>query len=197
MKVDYDCIVCGTHKTGYRSKPAAVGRFCSYACKARWLSRSRKRTANNLPVRSGPEHPRWRHDIPRELRCEACGNVYASGPDAGTAMAQGRKFCSRKCGPGVKWGAKENNPNWTGGPEARKARGARSRSCLEQRNWSRAVLQRDDFTCQFCGQRGGDLQADHVKPFRDFPELRWDISNGRTLCKPCHYTTFQRSQKTG
>ncbi|MBT3354841.1 MAG: HNH endonuclease [Candidatus Scalindua sp.] len=45
------------------------------------------------------------------------------------------------------------------------------------------------FTCQGCGKRGGDLQADHIKPFAYFKDLRFEISNGQTMCKPCHYET--------
>lgn len=37
----------------------------------------------------------------------------------------------------------------------------------------------------FCGKRGGKLVADHIKPFFLYPELRFEISNGRTICKDC------------
>lgn len=55
--------------------------------------------------------------------------------------------------------------------------------------WRNSVFERDGFICQFCGQAGGKLQADHIKPFAKFPELRYEISNGRTLCISCHKTT--------
>ena len=202
MIVEFNCEVCGTAARVRRAAGSPKPVACSWKCRSVWLTGRPKPKARKPPrvltgIASGPRNSRWRGDIPRELKCQKCGAIFATGSGAGLAQAQGRKFCGRKCGPGFKWSNGADNPNWVGGPEARKARGTRSRSCLQQRNWSRAVLRRDDYTCQFCGQRGGDLHADHIKPFRDFPELRWELSNGRTLCRPCHYTTFRRSQKTG
>ena len=65
----------------------------------------------------------------------------------------------------------------------------RIRNSLEYRLWRQAVFQRDNYTCVFCGKHGGDLNADHIKPFALFPELRFAIDNGRTLCVPCHKLT--------
>jgi hypothetical protein len=63
------------------------------------------------------------------------------------------------------------------------------RQSAEYRLWRRAVFERDDYVCQICGQRGGRLHPDHIKRFSHFPELRFDVSNGRTLCEPCHKQT--------
>lgn len=76
--------------------------------------------------------------------------------------------------------------NWQGG----KTPGTtRLRNTKETRGWREMVFTRDDFTCQECGTRGSELNADHIKPWSLFPELRWDISNGRTLCVDCHRET--------
>lgn len=55
--------------------------------------------------------------------------------------------------------------------------------------WRKSVFERDNYTCQICGIRGVKIQADHIKPFKYFPELRWELSNGRALCVPCHRKT--------
>lgn len=57
----------------------------------------------------------------------------------------------------------------------------------EYKRWRFDVFMRDKFTCQDCGdKKGGNLRAHHLKPFADFPELRFTVSNGITLCDPCH-----------
>jgi 5-methylcytosine-specific restriction endonuclease McrA len=75
---------------------------------------------------------------------------------------------------------------WKGGPEFQIGEGRTSR---EYSQWRMAVFQRDDFTCQMCGIRGGKLHADHILPWSTYRELRFELSNGRTLCIPCHKTT--------
>ena len=64
------------------------------------------------------------------------------------------------------------------------------RRSLEYKLWREAVFKRDNWTCQFCGKRGnGEIHPDHIKPFAFYPELRFAIDNGRTLCVPCHKKT--------
>lgn len=50
--------------------------------------------------------------------------------------------------------------------------------------WALAVRQRDG-QCVRCGATKY-LHAHHIKPKADFPELRYELSNGMTLCEPCH-----------
>lgn len=80
----------------------------------------------------------------------------------------------------------ESNPNWRGGVSSENHS---IRNSKEYRLWRIAVFERDDYTCIGCLRRGGQLNADHIKPFSLYPELRFAIDNGRTLCVPCHKTT--------
>lgn len=63
------------------------------------------------------------------------------------------------------------------------------RTSLEYKLWRESVFKRDNYTCIFCNKKGGKLNADHIKPFAYFPELRLAIDNGRTLCIECHRLT--------
>ena len=67
------------------------------------------------------------------------------------------------------------------------------RTGAEYSEWRIQVFERDDYTCQKCGKRGGVLNVHHVKSFSSIyressgedVEL-FDINNGLTLCKKCH-----------
>jgi hypothetical protein len=88
--------------------------------------------------------------------------------------------------------SKACNVNWRGGVSTpRKA----NMSTTEYKQWRLAVFERDNYTCVFCKQRGGDLNADHIKPWAFFPELRYELDNGRTLCLKCHKTTYKDNLK--
>jgi len=63
------------------------------------------------------------------------------------------------------------------------------RKSLEYKLWREAVFKRDEYRCKWCGKKGGVLHADHIKRFVDYPELRFAIDNGRTLCVVCHKIT--------
>lgn len=75
---------------------------------------------------------------------------------------------------------------WRGGitPEHK-----RLRSSAQLIQWRKDVFKRDKHVCQKCGQKGGYLQAHHIKPFAYFSELRFELSNGVTLCLKCHRET--------
>ncbi len=60
----------------------------------------------------------------------------------------------------------------------------------QYRQWRSDVLTRDKWTCQTCGLFGeGKMETHHIKSFAKYPELRYELSNGVTLCRECHKLT--------
>lgn len=73
--------------------------------------------------------------------------------------------------------------------------GSGFRGTTQYAEWRTMVYGRDNFTCQMCGVRGVYFQAHHILPCRDFPDLRFSVDNGITLCLPCHQKTFNFESK--
>lgn len=82
------------------------------------------------------------------------------------------KYCSRKC-------HYEDNE------------GLSSENYIERRRFQRQiqkqVFERDNYTCQLCNQKGGDLQVDHIQSWAEYVEQRFNMENCRTICAKCHY----------
>lgn len=119
-----------------------------------------------------------------------------------------KKFCSRGCASTYTYsiGRRDMRKLWSkcNTPEANAKkrhvgtshpRYIKDRSQVKYRpryentRWRTAVFERDSYTCQICFKVGGKLQADHIKPYAAYPEFRWILSNGRTLCVDCHKKT--------
>ncbi len=84
----------------------------------------------------------------------------------------------------------ENNPNWKGGITSEATKDRNSKQYID---WRNAVYQRDNYVCQCCGAKGGRLNAHHIKSFANYPELRFNIDNGITLCETCHSWEYEGS----
>jgi hypothetical protein len=84
------------------------------------------------------------------------------------------------------------------------------RTCLNYLKWRSSVFQRDNWTCQTCGVRGGKLESHHspksfaeiinefnVKTFEQALECSefWNLDNGVTLCYNCHKLTKKGGRK--
>ena len=82
-----------------------------------------------------------------------------------------------------------NAPNWQGGITGENKIMRRS---IEFREWREKVFARDNWTCNKCKIRGLELHPHHVNNFAQHKDIRFDVSNGSTLCKPCH-TVFHKT----
>lgn len=77
----------------------------------------------------------------------------------------------------------EKHPNWVNGNYKQPVKKVRY---TEDAVWRKKVFERDNYTCQKCGKRGGNLNAHHIFNYSSHIELRINIENGITFCKHCH-----------
>lgn len=112
------------------------------------------------------------------VRCK-CGNIYNTVVNE---FKHGNKLQCNNCGIQLKSG--ENSHMWKGGITTENETIRKSRKYI---NWRKKVFERDSYTCQCCGDSsGGNLQAHHIKNFSEFPDIRFELDNGITLCNKCH-----------
>lgn len=126
--------------------------------------------------RTGENNPNWKGGKVI-LNCKYCGKEFiVEGYRKDIA-----KYCSHKCHNATRNLTPENG---------------KLRRIKKYKDWRIAVFKRDNYTCQKCGIRSRkglgktvNLNADHIKPFAYFKELRFEVSNGITLCEDCHRKT--------
>lgn len=188
MTLTKKCLYCGKEfeKPTTESLKAWNNRhkYCSRECyvksmKGKNLFGKNRFNGINLkgrkfPERRGRNNPRWSRV---ELTCQYCGKKFL----VTRSRKDTAKYCSRQC--------VYNARNLT--PQNEKVRKSK-----KYKEWRKAVFERDNYTCQMCGVKNKKglgktviLHADHIKPFAYYPELRFDINNGRTLCEDCHKKT--------
>lgn len=66
------------------------------------------------------------------------------------------------------------------------------RGLRANKDWRVSVYKRDNYTCQCCGSRGGEINAHHIFNFADNPDVRTSIENGITFCSECHKDFHKR-----
>ena len=176
--------VCESCNNEFFVKPYrfSVARYCSYACYGISCRGIVPKSAFKKGVRASPEtefkrgngHPYYGISSP------ALGKHWKRTPESIKRQADKQRWIARPTTRGDK------HHNWQGGisPINR-----RLRNRIEQKLWREAIFVRDEHTCVLCGAKNTYLNADHVKPFALFPELRLSLDNGRTLCVPCHEQT--------
>jgi len=112
---------------------------------------------------------------------------YAKGPRKGMVTSVETKMKLRAQKLGI------NNPSWRGGVSSIRLQLANTQ---EYKEWRKSVFERDDYTCRWCMERGGKIEADHVVPYMMDAEMILDVGNGQTLCEYCHRikTTIEMKQ---
>jgi len=116
--------------------------------------------------------------------CVVCKKKYT--PIRRGESGRNQEYCSRDCR--VKGKSKENHWNWKGGIAVN-----HRRETKEYIEWRSLVYRRDNWTCKKCGLkcRKENIVAHHIKTWSEYPELRFEVSNGIVLCRSCHKKTHK------
>lgn len=118
------------------------------------------------------------------FKCEVCGEEVLDKP------YRRKRTCSKECKDKLSHIYRgESHWNYTDGAISSNQR---QRMWAECREWRSAVMKRDNYTCAYCGNRGGKLVAHHLDGWADNPPKRFDTDNGVCLCHDCHWN-FHRS----
>lgn len=184
------CITCGKEFEGIPSRVA-----CSLKCRP---SKTKNRTTtkcivcnkefeywNGRPIAKYCSKECWNIRKPKVLNdCLLCGKEFWS------YKSDNKKYCSKKCSSvSLRETLKGSKSHFWKGGKTKLNKLERCRG--EYREWRNKVFIRDKYTCQKCHIKSIKgitvyLHSHHIKPFALFPELRFNVENGITLCKNCH-----------
>ena len=168
-----NCLKCNGlffKKPSHSRKAWATTIYCSHSCANSVNSKGNRYAAGKVPWNRGRKSEIRQNLL--ELVCEACMGTFK----VKYYRKETARFCSVACRTKILDHGKT--------PE-----NERARKSVAYKSWRNLIFERDNYTCVWCRTRGGHLQADHIKPFALFPNLRLEVSNGRTMCVPCHKRT--------
>jgi hypothetical protein len=160
--VEIACAGCGATA---KHKQSRVGLYCSHKC---YWNAKKGGTPWNKGVLGIPSPKKGKRYGP--MSAEARKSMEAVWENA-----RGKKRPGQ-CLSGA------DHPGWKGGVTTQNKRDRRKFA-----KEIKAIFERDDYTCQLCSRRGCCLHVDHVKGWAEYPALRFDHSNCRSLCRECHF----------
>ncbi len=136
-------------------------------------------------------HIPWNKDEKHKKECMVCRKVFW----VNNFRKNKAKFCSRQCSNGYNItrtslkGRKfpertgENHPNWKGD----KCKKRQQRNDSAYVNWMRSIKKRDNNTCWLSNEEcGGYNIVHHIFNWIKYPKLRYELTNGITLCQAHH-----------
>lgn len=162
--IDKTCPVCG--------KAFAVHISQTKRGQGKYCSRSCARSGSPTRKKSTPI-----------VSCSTCGKKFNKYKAEIRKNRGSKHFCSPDCW--YAYNQRDNHYLWAGGQDGRMN--------PDGIKWRKKVLARDQHFCRIC-HANKKLEAHHIKPFGKHPELRWDVSNGVTLCHDCH-TKFRNREE--
>lgn len=135
-----------------------TAKYCSRAC---WKTHWKGKNTHMWGLR-GEKHWSTGRKLPEELK------------------ARIRATCKAKALRGAL------SPMWVA-DRSKLAKANEQRFDTSHREWSRTVKMRDKWQCRIKNQDcEGRLEAHHILSYAEYPELRYTINNGITLCHAHH-----------
>lgn len=123
----------------------------------------------------------WHNIKNKERICPVCKKPFI-------AKASDDKYCSWECYNQDRHPPKgPEHHNWQGGKSLQNDR----HDSAQYKDWRLAVYQRDNYKCVKCGSKER-INAHHIRSWKYYPELRYDVDNGVTLCEKCHIALHQQ-----
>ena len=189
FKMIKTCKHCNKEFEKRNKRTQYCSRVCGYASKER--SEKIRKTASREPI---------------NLNCLNCGNdfkvrpcmskkrlycsltcVYKSEEYRAKRAEIGRKICSGKMG--------KNHPAYIKDRSLIKISDRHSADALYY-EWRNKVYLRDNWKCKIGNQDcDGRIEAHHILPWRDYPELRYNENNGITLCHSHHPRKYEDEKR--
>lgn len=159
-------ITCERCSKNFNVKPFLANvrkkRFCSRKCKYEWMRES---------------HTPWNKGLTKEDTPKLSNSGRKKG---GEPWNKGKKL------PQL---SGENHHLWIEDRTklARYKNGNEYRNSPASREWSKQVKDRDGWKCRIGNQEcSGRVVAHHILTWKDYPELRYQVNNGITLCHSHH-----------
>lgn len=192
-KIIVKCDTCGVLFEKYKSK-LGKHNFCCRDCYSKFHSKnvpicicqkcgkSFRGAKYNINKYCSRECYLEDHKIQNKNRqCPVCNKIF-------TAKSSEDKYCSWNCYNQDRHPPKgENHWNWQGGISKENDH----RDSSKYKNWRLSIFKRDNYTCQKCGSKE-KINAHHLYSWKEYPEKRYDLENGITLCEKCHIKVHQK-----
>lgn len=192
-KIKIKCDTCGKDFEKYESK-LGKHNFCCRECYLKFHSKEvpkckciicgkefkgSKYNANKYCSR---ECYNQDHEIKnKERKCPKCGKIFI-------AKTSEDKYCSWECYNQDRHMPKgKDHWNWKGGISTLDDH----RDSNDYKLWRQKIYERDNFKCVKCGSKE-KINAHHILAWKYYPDLRYNIDNGITLCEKCHIKIHQK-----
>lgn len=196
LKIKVKCDTCGKEIEKYESK-VSKHNFCNRECYLKFHSKNTKEYICETCGKKfkGYDYNKNKycsrecydkaHSIKNKIReCPTCHKKFE-------AKTSESKYCSWEC-----YNKDRHMPrgkehwNWQGGISLINDK----RDSQEYKKWRLEVYKRDNYKCVKCGSKI-KLNAHHIKSWKNYPSLRYELDNGITLCEKCHIKLHQEQGK--